>query len=152
MSTWISSRSPAFSNCWMVLAPWTPTDPPAAAVLAWFTALSMPSAPALGDFEGTSAGEHGTKSGRETAEVLGARLGHLERHGVRPSGVDFDVARVDVPVEHFGHAIVKVGDVAVERHGHDCDNLRHCVLLSRDGDCVQGIARLLRKSFSGRRP
>src|SRR2546422_4409062 len=43
MSTWISSRSPAFSNCWMVLAPWTPTDPPAAAVLAWFTALSMPS-------------------------------------------------------------------------------------------------------------
>src|SRR5438445_3053269 len=44
---------------------------------------SVVSAPALGDFEGTSAGEHGTKSGRETAEVLGARLGHLDRHGVR---------------------------------------------------------------------
>ena len=29
-------------------------------------------------------------------------------------------------VEHFGHAIVSVGDVAVERNGHDCDNLRHC--------------------------
>ena len=41
-------------------------------------------------------------------------------------------------LEHFGHAIVEVGDVSVERHGHDCDNLRHCVLLSRDGDCVQG--------------
>src|SRR5438093_6610991 len=113
---------------------------------------SVVSAPAVGDVEGASAGEHGTKSGRETAKVLAARPGHLERHGVRPSGVDFDVARVQVPVEHFGHTIVEVGDVAVERHGHDCDNLRHCVLLSRDGDCVQGIARLLRKSFSGRRP
>jgi hypothetical protein len=46
--------------------------------------------------------------------------------GSDPSGVDFDVARGEVPVEHFGHAIVEVGDVAVERHGHDCDNLRHC--------------------------
>jgi hypothetical protein len=27
----------------MVSAPWTPTDFPAAAALAWFTALSMPS-------------------------------------------------------------------------------------------------------------
>jgi hypothetical protein len=47
-----------------------------------------------------------------------------------PSGVDFDVARADIPVEYFGHAVVAVGDVAVERHGHDCDKLRHCVLLS----------------------
>src|SRR5437016_6068689 len=82
------------------------------------------SAPAVGDLEGASAREHGTKFGCETAKVLGARPGHLERHGVRPSGVDFDVARVDVPVEHFGHTIVEVGDVAVERHGHYCDNLR----------------------------
>jgi len=87
---------------------------------------SVISAPALGDVESASTGEHGTKSGRETAKVLGARPGHLERHGVRPSGVDFDVPRGEVPVEHFGHAIVEVGDVAVERHGHDCDNLRHC--------------------------
>jgi hypothetical protein len=36
--------------------------------------------------------------------------------GSDPSGVEFDVARVEVPVEHFGHAIVEVGDVAVERH------------------------------------
>src|SRR5436190_1963252 len=43
MSTWISSRSPAFRHCWMVSAPWTPTDFGAAAGLAWFTALSMPS-------------------------------------------------------------------------------------------------------------
>lgn len=43
MSRWISSRSPAFRHCWMVSAPWTPTDFPAAAVLAWFTALSIPS-------------------------------------------------------------------------------------------------------------
>ena len=43
MSTWISSRRPAFRHCWMVSAPWTPTDFPAAAALAWFTALSMPS-------------------------------------------------------------------------------------------------------------
>ena len=35
------------------------------------------SAPALGDLEGASTGEHGTKSGRETANVLGARPGHL---------------------------------------------------------------------------
>src|SRR3954463_4642202 len=53
---------------------------------------SVISAPALCDVESTSTGEHGTKSGRETAKVLGARPGHLERHGVRPSGVDFDVA------------------------------------------------------------
>jgi hypothetical protein len=31
----------AFRSCWMVSAPWTPTDFPAAAPLAWFTALSM---------------------------------------------------------------------------------------------------------------
>src|SRR2546427_3863609 len=63
---------------------------------------SVVSAPAVGDVEGASAGEHGTKSGREIAKVLGAWPGHLERHGVRPSGVAFDVARVQVPVEHFG--------------------------------------------------
>jgi hypothetical protein len=28
MSTWTASTSPAFSNCWMVSAPWTPTDFP----------------------------------------------------------------------------------------------------------------------------
>src|SRR5215208_4348799 len=73
------------------------------------------SAPALGEVESASTGEHGTKSGRETAKVLGARPGHLERHGVRPSGVDFDVPRAEVPVEHFGYAIVAVGNEAVER-------------------------------------
>src|SRR6058998_3353241 len=138
MSTWISSRSPAFRHCWMVLAPWTPTDFPAAAVLAWFTALSMPSItkctvelgrghPAGTWWVSTNAGPQAWFPPQPcaTSKVLGARPGHLERHGVRPSGVDFDVARVDVPVEHFGHAIVEVGDVAVERHGHDCDNLRH---------------------------
>src|SRR3989442_15012828 len=80
---------------------------------------SVVSAPAVGDVESASAGEHGTKSGREIAKVLGARPGHLERHGVRPSGVDFDVARVQVPVEHFGHTIVKVGTGAGAGHGHD---------------------------------
>ena len=74
---------------------------------------SVISAPALGDVERASPGEHGTKSGRETAKVLGARLGHLECHGVRASGVDLDVPRREVPVEHFGHAVVEVGDVAV---------------------------------------
>jgi hypothetical protein len=45
-------------------------------------------------------------------------------------------------LEHFGHPIVEIGDVAVERHGHDCDDLRHRVLLigREGGDCVQGIA------------
>src|SRR5512145_941686 len=66
------------------------------------------SVPAVGDVERASTGEHGTKFGPETAKVLGARPGHLERHGVRPSGVEFDIARVDVPVEHFGHPIVEV--------------------------------------------
>src|SRR5262245_15696996 len=69
--------------------------------------------PAMGNVESASTGEHGTKSGRETPKVLGARRGHLERHGVRPSDVEFDVPRVEVPIEHFGHAIVEVGDVAV---------------------------------------
>jgi hypothetical protein len=45
-------------------------------------------------------------------------------HAAASSGVNLDVPRVEVPVEHFGHAIIEVGDVAVERHGHDCDNLR----------------------------
>src|SRR5207253_10786479 len=107
-------------------------------------------APAVGDVEGASTGEHGTKSGPETAKVLGARPGHLERHGVRPSGVEFDAARGEVPVEHFGHAIVAVGDVAVQRHGHDCDNLRHCDVPFEGGDWVQGShgydERVLRES------
>jgi diaminopimelate decarboxylase len=88
----------------------------------------MISIPATGDVESTATGEHGTKFGPETAKVLGAPLGHFERHGVRPSGVEFDVPRGEVPVEHFGDAIIDVGDVAVERNGHDCDNLRHCDL------------------------
>ena len=33
--------------------------------------------------------------------------------------------RKTVPLEHFGYAVVAVSDVAVERYGHDCDNLRH---------------------------
>src|SRR4029078_6504459 len=61
----------------------------------------------------------------ETAQVLGARRGHLERHAVRPAGVELDVPRFEVPVDHPGHAVVEIGDVAVERHGHDRDNLRH---------------------------
>ena len=85
----------------------------------------MISAPALGDVERASPGEHRTKSGRETANVLCARPGHLERHGMRTRGVDFDVSRVEVPVEHFGHAVAPVGNVSVERHGHDRDNFRH---------------------------
>jgi hypothetical protein len=68
----------------------------------------------MSDLERASTGEHSTKSGRKTAKVLGARLGHLERHGVCPSGADFDVSGVHVPVEHFGHAIAEVSDVAVE--------------------------------------
>jgi hypothetical protein len=95
-------------------------------------APSVVSVPAVRDVERASAGEHGTEFGPKTAKVLGARRGHLERHGVRPSGVEFDVAGVEVPVEHFVHAIVEVCHVAVERHGHDCDDLRHCVRLSRD--------------------
>src|SRR4051794_38559429 len=50
------------------------------------------SAPALGDVESTTTGKHGTKSGREYADVLGAWPGHPERHGMRPSGVDLDVS------------------------------------------------------------
>ena len=73
------------------------------------------SAPSLGDVEGASAGKHGTQFGDETVKVLGARPGHAKRHGVRSSNGDFNVAG-EVPVEHFGHAIVEVGDVAVERH------------------------------------
>src|SRR4029077_13071570 len=44
--------------------------------------------PALGGVESASTGEHGTKPGGETAKVLGARPGHLECHGVRPSSVE----------------------------------------------------------------
>lgn len=74
------------------------------------------STPSMGDVEGAPAGEHGTKFGRETAKVVGARPGDAERHRVRSSGADFNVARGEVPIEHFGHAIVEVRYVAVERH------------------------------------
>src|SRR3990172_2892290 len=86
------------------------------------------STPTLGLLERAPTGEHGAESGDKTAQVRGARLGDLEGYGVRPSGGDFDAPRAEVPVEHFGHAIVVVRNEAVERHGHDCDNLRHCVL------------------------
>ncbi len=72
------------------------------------------STPAVGDVERASPREHGTKFGPKPAQVLGARPGHLERHGVRPASVEFDVPRGEVPVEHIGHAIVAVGDIAVE--------------------------------------
>jgi hypothetical protein len=97
----------------MVSAPWTPTDFPAAAALACFTALSMPSVtkwtvelgrghpagcggsvrmpvpkrdfrPSLGDVERASTGEHGTKFGPETAKVLGARPDTLNVIGSDP--------------------------------------------------------------------
>src|SRR5262249_23078359 len=71
-------------------------------------------APAMGGLERAPTREHRTHSGREIAKVLRARRGHPEGHGVRPTGVGFDVSRVEVPVEPFGHAIVEVGDVAVE--------------------------------------
>src|SRR5215510_5181144 len=47
------------------------------------------SVPAVGDLERTPTGQHGTKFGPEIAKVLGARFGHLERHRVRPAGVEF---------------------------------------------------------------
>jgi hypothetical protein len=94
----------------------------------------------VSDVEGASTSEHGTEFGPETAKVLGARPGHLERPGVRPSGVKFDVPRIPVPLEHLGHAIVEVGDVTVERHGHDRDNLRHCDFLSM-GEVGVGLNR-----------
>jgi hypothetical protein len=87
-------------------------------------------APALGDVERAAPGEHRTKSGRETANVLGARPDTLNVMGCSTPGVDFDVPRVEVPVEHFGHAIAPVGNVSVERHGHDRDNFDTPMFLS----------------------
>src|SRR5262249_30653445 len=63
--------------------------------------------PAVGECERAATGEHGAKPGREGARVLGARRGPLERHGVRPASVEFDVPRREVPVEHFGYAVVE---------------------------------------------
>src|SRR2546426_6824731 len=63
---------------------------------------SVVSTPSFGLVEGASAGEHGTNFGHESVKVVGARPGHLKRHGVRSSRADFNVAR-GVPVEHFGH-------------------------------------------------
>ena len=70
--------------------------------------------PSPGDLERASTREHGPESGGQVANVLGARPGQLERQGVSPSGLDFDLSRGEVPVEHFGHAIIEVGHVAVE--------------------------------------
>ena len=38
------------------------------------------------------------------------------------SGVDLDVARAEVPVEHLAHPVAGIRDEAVERHGHDGDH------------------------------
>jgi len=38
----------------------------------------------------------------------------MERHGVGSTGADFDVAGREIPVEHFGNAVVEIGDVAVQ--------------------------------------
>ena len=86
---------------------------------------SMIAVPAVRDLERASTGEHRSKLGPESTKVLGAWRGHLEGHRVRPSAAEFDVPRVEVPVEHFGHAVAPVGNVSVERHGHDRDNFRH---------------------------
>src|SRR6201999_854926 len=66
----------------------------------------------------------------ETTKVLGARLGHLEGHRVRPAGLELDIPRVEVPVEDFPHPVVGVGDETVERHGHDGYELGHGGLLT----------------------
>src|SRR4051812_45989732 len=50
------------------------------------------SAPTVSNLESASTGEHGTELGPETAKVPGARLGHIEGHGVRPSGVELHVS------------------------------------------------------------
>lgn len=49
---------------------------------------SVVSAPALGDLEGAPTCEYGTQSGRQTAQVFGARSGYFERHGIRSASVD----------------------------------------------------------------
>src|SRR5213593_1683218 len=53
--------------------------------------------------------------------MVGARRRDVERHSRRG---DLDVA-CEIPVEHLVHPIVRVGNVAVERHGHDRDYLAH---------------------------
>src|SRR5215203_3685753 len=45
--------------------------------------------------------------------------------------MEFDVARIHVPIKNFVNTVVEVCDVAIERHGHDCDNFRHATFLSR---------------------
>lgn len=79
---------------------------------------SVVAAPPLGFVKSAPAGEHGAELGNEAVQVAGAGLGHAKRHGVRSSEGDFHVAR-GVPVKHFGHAVVEVGNEAVERHRHD---------------------------------
>jgi alkylation response protein AidB-like acyl-CoA dehydrogenase len=60
-----------------------------------------------------------------SSKVFGTRRGHVERHRIRSSGVKVDVSGVEVPAEHIAHAIAGVGNVTVERHGHQCHQLRH---------------------------
>ena len=75
-------------------------------------------APAVGDLERAPAGEEGADLGHQPPQVLGARRRDAEREvGCRDRHRDLDVAR-EVPVEHFGDPVVRVGDVAVEGHRH----------------------------------
>ena len=61
--------------------------------------------------------------------ALGAET--VERHSRFAARCgDLDVAR-EVPVENLGDPVVRVGDVPVERHRHQCDNLAHPLVLLR---------------------
>lgn len=86
---------------------------------------SVVAAPALSFVEGAAAGEDGAETGPEAAEVGGGGGGDFKGHGVGAAGGEFDVTRGEVPVEDFVHAVIGVGDEAVEGHGHDGDEFGH---------------------------
>ena len=84
----------------------------------------MVTAPAMGLVEGVSTGEDSTQFGPQSADALRARFGELERHGIRASCAELDIPRTEVPSEHFIHAIVAVGNEAVQGCRHESHKFR----------------------------
>ena len=88
--------------------------------------------PALGALERAPTGEHGADLSGQAPQVVGARRRDAERHPGSPARCgDLDLAR-EVPVENLGDPVVRVSDVPVERHRHECDHLGHAAAPSTD--------------------
>ncbi len=85
-------------------------------------------APALRLLKSPPPRQHRPEFADEPMQMISTRLRHMKGHGVVSTIVDGDITRGEIPVEDFVHAIFRCGDKAVERHGHESNELGHGVI------------------------